>query len=106
MQGRLYFVLWERLFAQESGFGEVQEAYINGVSTRKIERLVKKLGIENISRSQISEMTRGLNEQVDAFRNRSLEGEKYPVLWTDAIYEDGRMDSHVISEAVIGVCGV
>jgi putative transposase len=52
----------------------VQEACINGVSTRKIERLAKKLGIENISRSQVSEMTRGLNEQVDAFRNRSLEG--------------------------------
>ncbi|MGI6205564.1 MAG: IS256 family transposase [Anaerovoracaceae bacterium] len=84
----------------------VQEAYINGVSTRKIERLAKKLGIENISRSQVSEMTRGLNEQVDAFRNRSLEGKKYPILWTDALYEDVRIDGRVISEAIIVVCGV
>ena len=49
----------------------VQEAYVNGVSTRKIERLAKQPGVEGISRSQVSEMTKGLNEQVDEFRNRS-----------------------------------
>lgn len=50
----------------------VQEAYVNGVFTRKIERLAKQLGVEGISRSQVSEMTKGLNEQVDEFRNRVL----------------------------------
>lgn len=84
----------------------IKEAYINGVSTRKIERLAKQLGIEGISSSQVSEMTKGLNDQVAAFRNRSLENHQYPVLWTDALYEDVRVDGHVVSEAMIVVCGV
>ena len=85
----------------------IQEAYyVNGVSTRKIERLAKQLGIEGISRSQVSEMTKGLNEQVDAFRNQALGSHYYPILWTDALYEDVRIDGHVVSEAIIVVCGV
>jgi transposase-like protein len=60
----------------------VQEAFINGVSTRKVERLQKALGIEGMSASQVSEITRGLDEQVEAFRSRTLETE-YPVLWVD-----------------------
>ena len=79
----------------------IQEAYVNGVSTRKIERLAKQLGIEGISRSQVSEMTKGLNEQIDAFRNRALDSHYYPILWTDALYEDVRIDGHVVSEAII-----
>lgn len=66
---------------------ETQETYIQGVSTRKIEKLAHKLGIENLSRSQVSEMTKGLNEQAEAFRNRELTGESYPVIWVDALYE-------------------
>ena len=84
----------------------VQEAYVNGVSTRKIERLAKRLGIEGISRSQVSEMTKGLNEQVEQFRSRALDSHHYPILWTDALYEDVRIDGHVVSEAIIVVCGV
>ena len=48
----------------------VQEAFLQGVSTRKMEKLAHSLGIENLSRSQVGEMTKGLNEQVEAFRNR------------------------------------
>lgn len=81
----------------------VQEAYVNGVSTRKIERLAKRLGIEGISRSQVSEMTKGLNEQVEQFRSRVLDSHHYPILWTDALYEDVRIDGHVVSEAIIVV---
>ena len=84
----------------------VQEAYVNGVSTRKIERLAKRLGIEGISRSQVSEMTKGLNEQVEQFRSRALDSHHYPILWTDALYEDVRIDGYVVSEAIIVVCGV
>lgn len=84
----------------------IQEAYVNGVSTRKIERLAKQLEIEGISRSQVSEMTKGLNEQVDQFRNRALSLHHYPILWTDALYEDVRIDGHIVSEAIIIVCGV
>ena len=64
------------------------------------------LDIEGISRSQVSEMTKGLNEQVAQFRNRTLDSHHYPILWADALYEDVRIDGHVVSEAIIVVCGV
>lgn len=84
----------------------VQEAFVQGVSTRKMEKLVKTLGIENLSRSQVSEMAKGLNEEVEAFRNRSLANLKYPVLWADALYEKVRVGGRVINMAVLVVCGV
>ena len=84
----------------------VQEAFVNGVSTRKMERLAKSLGIENLSRSQVSNMAKELDEQVEAFRNRSLNGNRYPVLWVDALYEKVRYDGHVVSMAIQVVCGV
>ena len=66
----------------------------------------QSLGIENLSRSQVSEMTKGLNEQVSEFRNRPLEGAVYPVLWVDALYEKVRVDGRIISMAILIVCGV
>ena len=63
----------------------VQEAYVNGVSTRKVERLVEQLGV-HMSKDQVSRLCRGLDEQVQAFRERPLEG-RYPYLWLDAKVE-------------------
>ncbi|WP_188699126.1 IS256 family transposase, partial [Pullulanibacillus camelliae] len=83
----------------------IQEAYINGVSTRKIKKLAKSLGIESISRGQVSQITRELNEQVETFRNRSLE-KTYPVLWVDALYEKIRYDHRVLNMAVQVVIGI
>ena len=84
----------------------VQEAFVQGVSTRKMEKLAKSLGIESLSRSQVSEMTKGLNEQVNAFRSRSLSQSSYPILWVDALYEKVRMDGRIVSMAILVVCGV
>jgi putative transposase len=84
---------------------DIQEAYINGVSTRKIEKLAKSLGVDSISRSQVSEITKELNDQVAAFRNRPLE-KTYPVLWVDALYEKIRYNRHVRNMAVLVVIGV
>lgn len=84
----------------------VQEAFVQGVSTRKMEKLARSLGIETLSRSQVSEMTKGLNEQVREFRGRSLADSRYPVLWTDALYEKVRVDGRVVSMAILIVCGV
>jgi transposase-like protein len=84
----------------------VQEAFVNGVSTRKMERLAKSLGIENLSRSQVSNMAKELDEQVESFRNRSLADCRYPVLWVDALYEKVRYDGRVVSMAILLVCGV
>jgi putative transposase len=79
---------------------------VQGVSTRKMEKLAHSLGIESISRSQVSEMTKGLNEQVQEFRSRALDKSCYPVLWVDALYEKVRVDGRVVSMAVQVVCGV
>ena len=71
-----------------------------------MEKLAQSLGIENLSRSQVSEMTKGLNEQVNEFRHRSLSNTFYPVLWVDALYEKVRLDGRIVSMAVLIVCGV
>jgi putative transposase len=83
----------------------IQEAYVNGVSTRKIEKLTKSLGIESISRSQVSIIAKELNEQVEAFRTRRLD-KVYPVLWVDALYEKIRDDRRVKNMAVLIVTGI
>jgi putative transposase len=64
----------------------VQEAYVNGVSTRKVDRLVEQMGLRGMSKDQVSGLCRGLDEQVTAFRERELEG-AYPYLWLDAKIE-------------------
>ena len=83
----------------------IQEAYVNGVSTRKMDRLTKNLGIESISRGQVSVLTKELNEQVEAFRQRKLEA-TYPVLWVDALYERIRDNRAVKNMAVLVVTGI
>ena len=104
--GYIPFFVTERTRSEAMLVQVVQEAFVQGVSTRKMEKLAQSLGIENLSRSQVSEMTKGLNEQVEEFRNRSLAGTVYPVLRVDALYEKVRVDSRIVSMAVLIVCGV
>jgi putative transposase len=63
----------------------VQEAYVHGVSTRKVDELVRALGMTGISKSQGSDLCEELDKQVERFRNRPLEG-SYPYVWLDATY--------------------
>lgn len=84
--GYVPFFVTERKRSEQALMQVVQEAFINGVSTRKIERLAKSLGIESISAGQVSHINKGLNEQVAEFRHRTLE-KTYPVIWIDALYE-------------------
>ena len=104
--GYIPFFITERKRSEAALIQVVQEAFVQGVSTRKMEKLARSLGIENLSRSQVSEMTQVLNEQVDSFRNRSLSQRLYPVLWVDALYEKVRMDGRIVNMAVLVVCGV
>jgi putative transposase len=83
----------------------VQEAYVHGVSTRKVDGLVKALGMEGISKSRVSELCEELDEEVERFRNRPLEG-PYPYVWVDATYLKARQDGHVASTAVVIAVGV
>jgi putative transposase len=103
--GYVPFFVVERKRSEQALIQVVQEAFINGVSTRKIERLAQSLGIENLSASQVSEINKGLNEQVEAFRSRALHS-VYPVLWVDAMYEKVRADGRVVNMAVLIVTGV
>jgi putative transposase len=83
----------------------VMEAYVNGVSTRKVDRLVSQLGIANMTKDRVSAMCRGLDEQVAAFRERTLDGD-YPYLWLDAKHIKVRSGGHVRSKAVVIAYGV
>jgi len=100
--GYVPFFVTERKRSEHALIEMVLEAYANGVSTRKIDHLAKALGIENISASQISDITKELDAQVEAFRNRPLEP-VYPVIWVDAVYEKIRKDGRVVSMAVMVV---
>jgi transposase-like protein len=77
----------------------VQEAYVAGVSTRKVDQVVESLGIR-ISKSEVSRICAGLDEQVEAFRNRPLEG-RYPYLWLDAKVEKVRDGGRVVPKALV-----
>lgn len=98
--GYVPFFVTERKRSELAIASLVKEAFINGVSTRKIERVAKTLGIENISAGQVSQINQGLNEQVEALRTRQLERE-YPFVWVDAVYEKVRFDGKVISMAIL-----
>ena len=82
----------------------VQEAYVAGVSTRKLDQVVESLGLR-ISKSEVSRICAGLDEQVDAFRNRPLEG-RYPYLWLDAKVERVRDGGRVVRKCLVLAYGV
>lgn len=103
--GYVPFFVTEKKRSEVALMNVIQEAYINGVSTRKIDKLAKSLGIDSISRGQVSQITKELNDQVAAFRERPLQ-EIYPVLWVDSLYEKIRVGNQVNNMAVAVVIGV
>ncbi len=78
----------------------VQEAYVQGVSTRRVDDLVKSLGMHGISKSQVSRLCAELDAEVERFRTRRLEG-PYPYVWLDATYLTVRKDGRVVRMAVV-----
>ena len=83
----------------------IQEAYIQGISTRSVDDLVKALGMEGISKSQVSRLCGEIDERVQTFLTRPIEGE-WPYIWLDATYVKARRDHHIVSVAVIVAVGV
>jgi hypothetical protein len=83
----------------------VQEAYVNGVSTRKVDRLVEALGLAGVSKDTVSRLCGGLDEQVTAFQERPLE-DAYPCLWLDAKVEKVRAGGRVEHRALVVAYGV
>jgi putative transposase len=78
----------------------VQEAYVQGVSTRRVDDLVQALGMTGISKSQVSRLCQALDGEVERFRTRPLVG-PYPYVWLDATYLKVRRDGRVVSTAVV-----
>jgi transposase-like protein len=86
---------WEQAFVSV-----VSEAYVRGVSTRKVDELVKAMGAQGMSKSEVSRLCAMLDEDVAAFRNRPLD-RAYPYVWLDAVYLKVRDGKHVVSKATL-----
>lgn len=78
----------------------IQEAWIDGVSTRRVDDLVQAMGLSGISKSQVSKLCKDIDERVNAFLERPLEDE-WPYLWLDATYLKQREGGRVVSVAAI-----
>lgn len=104
--GPAYFpsFLEPRRRAEQALVAVVQECYVNGVSTRKVDRVVEQLGVR-MSKDQVSRLCARLDDHVTAFRERPLDG-AYPYLWLDAKHEKVRDGAHVVSKALVIAYGV
>jgi putative transposase len=100
--GEAYFpsFLEPRKRSERAIVAVVMEAYVNGVSTRKVDRLVEQLGIHGMTKDRVSALCRALDDQVEAFRSRPLEGE-HPYLWLDAKVVKVRDRGHVYPKALV-----
>jgi putative transposase len=94
-----------RRTAEKALVAVIQEAYIQGVSTRSVDELVKAMGMSGISKSQVSRLCGEIDERVGAFLNRPIEGD-WPYLWIDATYVKVRQAGRIVSVAVIIAIGV
>ena len=94
-----------RRMAEKALTAVIQEAYIQGISTRSVDDLVKALGMDGISKSQVSRLCEELDERVHAFLDRPIEGD-WPYLWIDATYVKVRQNGRIVSVAVIVAVGV
>jgi putative transposase len=98
-------LLQPRRRAEHALLAVVQEAYVHGVSTRKVDELMKALGLDGVSKSEVSRICGELDPLVEAFRTRPLVGE-HPYVWVDATYHKVRVDGHVTSQATVVAVGV
>src|SRR5712692_2402877 len=83
----------------------IQEAYVKGISTRKVDDLVRALGMDGISKSEVSRICKTLDAEVEAFRSRPIEG-SHPYVWLDATYHKVREAGRVTSMATVVAVGV
>lgn len=98
-------LLEPRRRAEKALLAVVQTAYVKGVSTRKVDDLLRALGLTGIDKSKVSRICKELDELVEGFRNRPLEG-SYPYLWLDALYLKVRQDHRIVNQAMVIAIGV
>jgi transposase-like protein len=94
------FILEPRRLMEKALTAVIQEAWINGVSTRRVEELVQAMGMSGISKSQVSKLCKEIDERVHSFLERPLEGD-WPYLWLDATYLKVRQSGRIVSAAAI-----
>jgi transposase-like protein len=94
-----------RRLAEKALTAVIQEAYIQGISTRSVDDLVKALGMTGISKSQVSRLCEDIDERVHEFLDRPIEGD-WPYIWIDASYLKVRQNGRIVSVAVIIAVGV
>ncbi len=95
------FLLEPRRRAEKALVAVVAQCYLEGVSTRRVEDVARALGIERLSKSQVSDMARSLDATVEAFRNRPLDAGPYTYVWVDALVQRVREDGRVQNVAVV-----
>jgi transposase-like protein len=93
-----------RRLAEKALTAVIQEAYIQGVSTRSVDDLVKAMGMSGISKSQVSRLVEEIDDKVQAFLTRPIEGD-WPYLWIDATYIKVRQNGRIVSVAVTVAVG-
>ncbi len=104
-----YFPDWllePRRRAERALVAVIAECYLAGVSTRRVAGLVQTLGIATVSKSQVSELAKSLDDTVTAFRNRPLDGGPYPYVWLDALTQKCREGGRIVNVATIIATGV
>ena len=94
-----------RRMAEKALTAVIQEAYVQGVSTRSVDDLVKAMGASGISKSQVSRLCGEIDGKIKAFLDRPIEGD-WPYIWLDATYVKARRDGRIVSVAVIIAVGV
>jgi putative transposase len=100
-------LLERRRRVDQALFAVVMEAYLYGVSTRKVDDLVKALGADSgISKSEVSRICADLDEEIGAFRDRPLSASAFPYVFLDATYCKARVNRRVVSQAIVVATGV
>lgn len=107
-QGSYYpdWLLEPRRRVERALVAVVAECYVRGVSTRRVEGLVATLGIQSLSKSQVSELAKTLDEEVAAFRARPLDAGPYPYVWVDALAVKCREQGRIVNVACVVATGV
>ena len=104
-----YFPDWliePRRRAERALVAVVAQCYVEGVSTRRVDDVVRSMGIEGISKSQVSELAKSLDEAVAAFRNRPLDAGPYTYIWVDALTQKVHEGGRIVNVAVVIATGV
>jgi putative transposase len=98
-------LLEPRRRAERALLAVVQSAYVEGVSTRKVDRLLQSLGLTGIDKSKVSRICKELDAVVEPFRHRPLDGQ-YPYVWLDALYLKVRQNHRIVNMALVIAIGV